>query len=298
MLEKGRNHLLSLDAPHEPLGHLSNDEIKFISPPPARAPIPWSSPAPTGAARTTATTWWWATSTRCPPRSAAAATTPTPSSPACARTTSACCPTFGPVERRDGGRLALRLRGPGALLRRGRADRGGGRRGDQPVRGLALGPVPDAAGARTCTGPCCRCRPPSGPGCTPTGRRPASTRCPTTAGRPATTAGSAAGSAARSTPRATRWRCCAAPCDRPAARSDPSRGSTGSRSTPSGARPPACATWTPIGSSTEVRADHVVLAAGAFETPRLMLGQSGAPEAGWATRRAWWDATSCSTSRP
>ncbi len=30
----------------------------------------------------------------------------------------------------------------------------------------------------------------------------------------------------------------------------------------------------------EVRADHVVLAAGAFETPRLMLGQSGAPEGG------------------
>jgi len=30
MLEKGRNHLLSLDAPFEPLGHVSNDEIKFL----------------------------------------------------------------------------------------------------------------------------------------------------------------------------------------------------------------------------------------------------------------------------
>jgi choline dehydrogenase-like flavoprotein len=29
MLEKGRNHLLSLDAPFGPLGHVSNDEIKF-----------------------------------------------------------------------------------------------------------------------------------------------------------------------------------------------------------------------------------------------------------------------------
>jgi gluconate 2-dehydrogenase alpha chain len=29
MLEKGRNHLLSLDAPYAPLGHVSNDEIKF-----------------------------------------------------------------------------------------------------------------------------------------------------------------------------------------------------------------------------------------------------------------------------
>jgi gluconate 2-dehydrogenase alpha chain len=31
MLEKGRNHLLSLDAPFPPLGHVSNDELKFTS---------------------------------------------------------------------------------------------------------------------------------------------------------------------------------------------------------------------------------------------------------------------------
>ena len=31
MLEKGRNHLLALDAPYAPLGHVSNDEIKFFS---------------------------------------------------------------------------------------------------------------------------------------------------------------------------------------------------------------------------------------------------------------------------
>jgi gluconate 2-dehydrogenase alpha chain len=31
MLEKGRNHLLSLDAPFGPLGHVSNDEVKFNS---------------------------------------------------------------------------------------------------------------------------------------------------------------------------------------------------------------------------------------------------------------------------
>ncbi|MDQ1520565.1 MAG: hypothetical protein QOI55_1638 [Actinomycetota bacterium] len=30
VLEKGRNHLLSLDAPYEPIGHVSNDEIKFM----------------------------------------------------------------------------------------------------------------------------------------------------------------------------------------------------------------------------------------------------------------------------
>ncbi len=30
VLEKGRNHLLSLDPPFEPLGHVSNDELKFM----------------------------------------------------------------------------------------------------------------------------------------------------------------------------------------------------------------------------------------------------------------------------
>src|SRR6185295_20009358 len=30
MLEKGRNHLLALDAPFGPLGHVSNDEIKLV----------------------------------------------------------------------------------------------------------------------------------------------------------------------------------------------------------------------------------------------------------------------------
>src|SRR5439155_15120512 len=29
VLEKGRNHLIALDPPHEPLGRYSNDEIKF-----------------------------------------------------------------------------------------------------------------------------------------------------------------------------------------------------------------------------------------------------------------------------
>src|SRR5947208_10243811 len=30
VLEKGANHLLSLEAPYASLGHLSNDEIKFM----------------------------------------------------------------------------------------------------------------------------------------------------------------------------------------------------------------------------------------------------------------------------
>ncbi|MGZ6996551.1 MAG: FAD-dependent monooxygenase, partial [Acidimicrobiia bacterium] len=31
VLEKGRNHLLALDEPFAPLGHVSNDEIKFFN---------------------------------------------------------------------------------------------------------------------------------------------------------------------------------------------------------------------------------------------------------------------------
>ena len=30
ILEKGQNHLLALDAPFDPLGHISNDELKFV----------------------------------------------------------------------------------------------------------------------------------------------------------------------------------------------------------------------------------------------------------------------------
>ena len=30
VLEKGRNHLISLEPPYEPSGDLSNDEIKFV----------------------------------------------------------------------------------------------------------------------------------------------------------------------------------------------------------------------------------------------------------------------------
>ena len=96
-------------------------------------------------------------------------------------------------------------------------------------------------------------------------------RASTTAGPRATTAGSAGTSAARSTPRATRSRRCATRCAPATARSAPSRSSPTCCSTAPGAGRAACATSTPTLDAHEVSARHVVLAGGAFETPRLLL---------------------------
>ncbi len=162
-----------------------------------------------------------------------------------------------------------------------------------PFARLALGPVPHAArprhvrrGAVDGRGRAGRAAPLPRPD-----RRQLA--CPTTAGRPATTAGSAAGSAARSRPRATRSRCCGGPCAPAGARSGPRLRVT--EVDPRRVRPPGHRRPLPrraSGQTHEVRADHVVLAAGAFETPRLLLAPG--PR---RTRRAWSAATSCSTSR-
>ena len=108
---------------------------------------------------------------------------------------------------------------------------------------------------------------------TRTGRRPASTASSTTAGRRATTAGSAATTAARSTPRATRSRRCAGRCAPGGARSGRRR--TSPTSLLDAGRAPghaACATSTPTGTRARGRAPATwCSAAGAFETPRLLL---------------------------
>ena len=153
ILEKGRNHLLDLAPPHEPLRHFANDEIALPPPPPPRArPAARAAHLPADARRR-----------RSPPhrrrqqparrRSAAAACTPTPSSPASARRTSGSCSERGPIDgARDRG-LAARLRRPRAALRRGRARLRRGRRGRrQPVRGVAQLAVPDAARRRHADG--------------------------------------------------------------------------------------------------------------------------------------------------
>ena len=154
-----------------------------------------------------------ARSTPSRPPSAAAGPTPTARCRASARRTSACSPSWGPVDGAARRRLAARLRRARAVLRRGRAADRRGRATPAPTRSPPGGPGPTRCRrARRCTARCSRRPRPSSSGCTPTRRRRRPTRCPTTAGRPATTAGSARSSAAPSTPRATRWPCCGGPC--------------------------------------------------------------------------------------
>ena len=81
-----------------------------------------------------------------------------------------------------------------------------GEAGANPFAAVALGPLPDAAGGAHVRGGAVDARPPRARP-HPYAARPAATRCPTTAGRRATTAGSAPFSDAPSTPRATPWPC-------------------------------------------------------------------------------------------
>ena len=262
-------------------------------PPPARTRPAGRAPHLPAPRPTTATTWSSATSTRCRRPSAAAATTPTPRCPACARTTSALRsdprarstgadvadwpfayddlePYYAEVERIVGvageetnpfaaWRSAPYPMPPGRRHVRRRALDGGRRAG----RAASLpGPDRHQLGAL---------------------RRPAGLqqlRVLRLVRLPDRRQGRSGGAAA------------AGPAHRPLR--DPPR-VAGHRGRPRRLGPPGhagCATSTPSAVEHEVRADHVVLAAGAFETPRLMLRPRGS-----ATRRGWSGATSCSTSR-
>ena len=101
ILEKGRNHLLDLDAAVRAARPLRQRRDQVLPP-----PLPRPRPAARAAhlpprPRTTATACSPATSTTCRRPSAAAASTPTPSSPASARTTSALRTERGPVDGAD-----------------------------------------------------------------------------------------------------------------------------------------------------------------------------------------------------
>ena len=95
-----------------------------------------------------------------------------------------------------------------------------------------------------------------------------STRCPTTAVRPATTAGSAPTSPAPSMPRATRWPCCSGRCWRDARASSET---FVSRIRTDGRRATGVDFIGPDGVERSMDARHVVVAGGAVETPRLLL---------------------------
>ena len=157
MLEKGRNHLLALDAPFGPLGHVSNDEIKFfrrhfLGPDPFLEPRTYrrddddgdrlvrgrgQQPAVDGRRR------------RLPRRRQA---------PALPRGRLQGALGARPDRGRRHRRLAGRLRRDGAVLRRGRAARRRRRaRGREPVRGVAHRARTRCRRAPTCSA---RCSPP------------------------------------------------------------------------------------------------------------------------------------------
>ena len=224
MLEKGRNHLLALDAPFGPLGHVSNDEIKFIrrhflGPDPfleprtlpprrrrRRPPLRGRGQQPAVDRRR-----------RRLPRRRQAPALPRGRLQGALRARS--------DRRRRHRRLARRLRRDGAVLRRGRAARSAspGDAGANPFAEWRSGPYPmppgaDMFGAVLTTEAATRLgyhpyRAPTGVNSVPV-RRPARVQQLRLLRR---------SSAARSTRRAIRSRRCATRCAPGAARSAPSR---------------------------------------------------------------------------
>ena len=173
MLEKGRNHLLALDAPFGPLGHVSNDEIKFIrrhflGPDPFLEPRTYRRDDDDG------------------DRLFAGEVNNLPSTVGGGGFhADGKLPRFRAVDfkarsraRPDRGRrhrrLAGRLRRDGAVLRRGRAPRRRrGRRRREPVRGVAQPVRTRCRPAPTCSARCSPPKPRPASATTRTARRPA-----------------------------------------------------------------------------------------------------------------------------
>ena len=157
--------------PHEPLRHFANDEIAADPPPPARPRPAAGAPHLPPLRRRR----------RPPPhrrgqqpavhrrRRRRARRRQAPPLPR-----GGLPPPLGARARSTGAGVEdwpLAVRRPRTALRRGRARLRRGRRGRrQPVRGLAQRARSRCRPATTCRWPWCRRRPPSGPGCTPTGR--------------------------------------------------------------------------------------------------------------------------------
>ena len=249
MLEKGRNHLLSLDAPFAGLGHVSNDEIKsqrrhFLGPDPFLEPRTYrrddgdgdrpvrgrGEQPPVDRRR------------RWLPRRRQAAPLSRGRLQGALRAR--------PDRRRRHRRLARRLRRDGAVLRRGgAAHRRRGRRRANPFAEWRSGPYPmppgaDMFGAVLTTEAATRLgyhpyRAPTGVNSVPYDGRPR-----------ATTAASARTTDARSRPRAIRSRRCATRCAPAGARSAPTPTSSACCSTRRASRRAACATSTSTATRT------------------------------------------------
>ena len=126
ILEKGRNHLLALEAPFDGLGHLSSDEIKFgrrhfLGPDPLLEPRTYRRSVADGERTVTGDV------NNMPSTVGGAGFHADGKLPRYREVDFRLASELGPVEGADGRRLARRLRRDGAVLRGGGAvDRGGG----------------------------------------------------------------------------------------------------------------------------------------------------------------------------
>ena len=149
MLEKGRNHLLALDAAVRRARPRLATTRSSSSVATSSAPTRSSSRAPTGATTPTATACSRARSTTCRRPSAAAASTPTASSRAFAPSTSSRAAELGPIEGADIVDWPIDYDEMEPYYAEAERLIGvAGRRRREPVRGVAQRPVPDAARRR------------------------------------------------------------------------------------------------------------------------------------------------------
>ena len=148
MLEKGSNHLLALDAPFDPLGHVSNDEIKFFR----RhflGPDPFLEPRTFRRDDADGDHVFAGEVNNLPSTVGGGGFHADAKLPRFRAVDFKARSELGPIEGCRHRRLARRLRRDRALLRARRTARRRGRpRGREPVRRVAIGRLPDAAGRR------------------------------------------------------------------------------------------------------------------------------------------------------
>ena len=149
VLEKGRNHLLSLEAPFGPLGHFSNDELKFTQRH-ILGPDPWLEPRTFRRTEIDGERIFTGDVNNLPSTVGGGGVHADGKLPRFREDDFALLTEHGPVEGADVRRLADLLRRPRALLRRGGAvDRRGRHDGPDgnPFAAWRSGPYPMPPGA-------------------------------------------------------------------------------------------------------------------------------------------------------
>ena len=224
VLEKGRNHLLDLTPPHEPLRHFANDEIALhrrhlLGPDPLLEPRTYRRTRGRRRPPAHRRRQQPAVHRRRRRRARRRQAPPLPRGglPPALR---ARARSTAPTSRTGRSRTTTSSR---TTPRSERAFGVAGEDGANPFAAWRSGAVPDAAGRRHADGAGVGGRGRAGRAAPVPGADRRQQRRRTTVGRRASTAGSAAATAARSTPRATRSPRCSGRCAPVAASSDPTR---------------------------------------------------------------------------